>query len=196
MNMFYPFGGQDQEYDQEKVNYLFKKDIVNSINYVWNTWSILFSIKEVLVTGEGTIADKLSAGPSTDEYASNYKDYLYFHKILERISYALSDELVTNEEDIEGEKGDSSIDMYKEDIPEKTKSSLPKESDELTEDVSIFEKAYNGIKDTLSDVIGIDSGPPDKGPPDKGVEHSDKGKSNEDNTFDNLVFMVDNKEIY
>jgi len=160
-------------------------------------------MKEVIVIGEGKKTDELSTGPEVDEYASNYTDYLYFHKILERISFSLSDEFIqkedsikmdekTEELELEGETDESSLDIYREVIdemplPDRKKTRLPKELDELTDDVSIFEKAYEGIKETISDVMGMDSKSSDKE-----AKHK---KSNEDDTFDNLVFMIDNKVI-
>jgi len=101
LNIDYPVRNQMDE----GVHLLFKQDVANSINYVWNIWSSLFGIKEIVVDGKGELMDKLSSGPRLDEYASNYKDEIHHHMILERISYSLVDELESEAEDGAGEDG-------------------------------------------------------------------------------------------
>ena len=108
LNIDYPFRNQ---VDKKMAYFLFKQDVMNSINYVWNIWSSIFSVKEIIVRGEGKLADKLSGGPRLDEYASNYKNTIYYHKMLEMISYSLIDELESDEDYERDHEGDHELPM-------------------------------------------------------------------------------------
>jgi len=109
-----------EKLNAEGVNDMFKRSIINMIDYSWNIWKTLFSIEEVVVQGSGKQMDQLAAGPRYDRYAMRYKEDLYDINILREISNEFIDDYT--DESMEDEsmedvsmKDVSMKDVYEED---------------------------------------------------------------------------------
>jgi len=120
----------------EGVNDIFKRSIINMIDYSWNIWKTLFSIEEVVVQGSGKQMDQLATGPRYDRYAMRYKDDLYHINTLREIS----NEFIDNYTD-ESMEDVSMEDVSMEDVYEEG-------SKTGKIDTSLFtpEKSYSGLK--------------------------------------------------
>lgn len=83
----------EETYDKKTINKLFKLNLINLTNYVWNIWSKSKDIKEGVIIGKGGIVDELSSGPRYDRFANIYKDELFYQELLEKISWNYTDDI-------------------------------------------------------------------------------------------------------
>ena len=95
----------------ESINNNYKECIINMIDYIWNNWSLYKHIEEVKITGKGTEFDKLSNGPQLDSVAVQYKDEIYYIKLMSEIGDILTDGYVKkDEQDNDVDEQDNDVD--------------------------------------------------------------------------------------
>ena len=90
---------EGESVEDEMIDYQFKENIINMIDYIWNIWSKLNSVEEAVIEGSGPLMDKLASGPQIDEYTNQFNETLYYIKILQEIGYEYIDHFVEKTKD-------------------------------------------------------------------------------------------------
>lgn len=74
----------------DSVYIQFRLDIINVSNYIWNIWSLKYTMEEAIVSGDRSSVSSLYLGGKLDSWATQYDKWIYYQEIVESIGKKMS----------------------------------------------------------------------------------------------------------